>query len=79
MSTHEISLIAIDIRKWDLETQKLALTSYFVIQNEERSAQFEISLLQPTDMVEEFLGKLKYQVAKSLFENEEGARKPLSP
>ena len=73
MSTHEISLIAIDIRKWDLETQKLALTSYFVIHNEERSAQFEISLLQPTDMVEEFLGKLKYQVAKSLFENEESA------
>ncbi len=66
MATHEISLIAMDIRKWDLETQKLALTSYFVIDNEERSVQFEISILQPPDMVEEFLGKLKYTVAKEL-------------
>ncbi len=71
MSTHEISLIAIDIRKWDLETQKLALTSYFVLNNEEQSGQFEISILQPPDMVEEFLGKLKYTVAKSFFETEE--------
>ncbi|RMD92433.1 MAG: hypothetical protein D6813_05900, partial [Calditrichaeota bacterium] len=71
MSTHEISLIAIDIRKWDLETQKLALTSYFVLRNEEQSGQFEISILQPPDMVEEFLGKLKYAVAKGFFEKED--------
>ncbi len=74
MATHEISLIAMDIRKWDLETQKLALTSYFVINNEERSVQFEISLLQPPDMVEEFLGKLKYTVAREL--HSEGEETP---
>ncbi len=71
MANYEITLIAMDVRKWDLETQKLGLTSYYVIDNEEKSSQFEISILQPPEMVEEFLGKLRYSCEQALRKQEE--------
>ncbi|NOX38558.1 MAG: tetratricopeptide repeat protein [Calditrichaeota bacterium] len=70
MANYEITLIAMDVRKWDLETQKLALTSYYVIDNEEKSSYFEISILQPPEMVEEFLGKLRYSCEQALRKQE---------
>lgn len=64
MSSIDMSLLAIDIRKWDLETQKITMMSYYLLSGEEKSIIFEISILQPPEMVEEFLGKLKYEVGE---------------
>jgi len=59
MAQYEVTLIALNIRKWDLESQRLSLTTYFVMDDEEKSLLFELSLTQPPEMVEEFLGKIR--------------------
>ena len=60
MSTHkQINLIAVEVRKWDLEANKIGLTSYYVMDDNEAALDFQVTILQPPDMVEEFLGKLR--------------------
>ncbi|MEJ2636899.1 MAG: hypothetical protein P8184_16620, partial [Calditrichia bacterium] len=59
MAQYEVTLVAIDIRKWDLESQRLSLTTYFVMDDEEKTHMFELSIIQPPEMVEEFLGKIR--------------------
>ena len=68
MSATQINLIAIEIRKWDMESQKITLLSYCLLKDEERSNQFDVSILQPPEMVEEFLGKLRFEAEKELRE-----------
>ncbi|RMF59935.1 MAG: hypothetical protein D6748_05200 [Calditrichaeota bacterium] len=66
MSNIEISLIAVEIKKWDLETQKITTQSYYVLNDEEYNIQFDVTILQPPEMVEEYLGKLRYECAQFL-------------
>lgn len=68
MSAIEISLIALEVRKWDLETQKLNLSSYYLLEDQEKNSAFDVSFLQPPEMVEEFLGKLRYEAEQRLRE-----------
>ncbi|RMH82954.1 MAG: hypothetical protein D6681_17085 [Calditrichaeota bacterium] len=65
----EISLIALEVKKWDLETQKITFLSYYVLKDTEKSTTFDVSILQPPEMVEEFLGKMRYECAKMLNED----------
>ncbi len=66
MEKYEVTLIALDIRRWDLESMRLSLTTYYVIQDEEKSQQLELSITQPPEMVEEFLGKIRVGCEKKL-------------
>lgn len=68
MSAIEISLIALEVRKWDLETQKINLSSYYLLEDQEKNSAFDVSFLQPPEMVEEFLGKLRYEAEQRLRE-----------
>ncbi len=63
MSALEVRLIAVEIRKWELENSKLYLTSYIVINDEERNLNFGVGILQPPEMVEEYFGKLRKEIA----------------
>ncbi len=90
MSTHkQINLIAVEVRKWDLEANKIGLTSYYVLDDNEDALDFQVTILQPPDMVEEFLGKLRNEAEQRyraehpdeevtvLFENETFMRQKL--
>ena len=68
MPATQISLIAIEVRKWDLETQKITLTSFYLLKGKEENNNFDVSILQPPEMVEEFLGKLRFESEKNLRE-----------
>ncbi len=59
MAEKVFNLIALDIRKWDLEHQKIYLQSYLVNGEAEAILQFDVTLLPPPEMVEEFLGKMR--------------------
>ncbi len=59
MQTYDVTLIALDIRKWDLENLRLYLTTYVVLDDEEKVHQLELAITQPPEMVEEFLGKVR--------------------
>lgn len=61
MASVEMNLVAVEVRKWDVETQKVTLLSYFVIENQEKDLSFDVSILPPPEMVEEYLGKLRYE------------------
>ncbi len=77
MALYEISLIASQIRKWDLEIQKLRMNSYFLVSNEDeqRELEFDVTMLNPAEMTEEFVGKLKYEFSK-IVEAENGDTEP---
>ncbi len=62
----DINLVALEIKKWDLETQKITTISYFVLDNNEESLIFDVSILPPPEMVEEYLGKLRFEAAQKL-------------
>ncbi len=59
METYDVTLIALDIRKWDLESLRLYITTYVVLDDEEKVQQLELAITQPPEMVEEFLGKVR--------------------
>ncbi|MCB0260569.1 MAG: tetratricopeptide repeat protein [Calditrichaeota bacterium] len=61
MASVEMNLVAVEVRKWDVETQKVTLLSYFVIENQEKDLSFDVNIMQPPEMVEEYLGKLRYE------------------
>jgi len=66
MALYEISLIASQIRKWDLEIQKIRMNNFFLVTNEngQRELEFDVTMLNPAEMTEEFVGKLKYEFSK---------------
>jgi tetratricopeptide (TPR) repeat protein len=68
MSAYEITLIALEVRKWDLEARKITLVGYYLLEDEEENITFDVSILQPPEMVEEFLGKLRYAAEHNLKE-----------
>jgi tetratricopeptide (TPR) repeat protein len=68
MSAYEISLIALEVRKWDLETRKITFVGYYLLEEEEQDSTFDVSILQPPEMVEEFLGKLRFSAVQNLKE-----------
>lgn len=68
MSNFEISLIAVEVRKWDSEIQKITMVGYYLLDEEEKNPTFEVSILQPPEMVEEFLGRLRYEAELKLRE-----------
>ncbi|RMG67709.1 MAG: hypothetical protein D6715_04125 [Calditrichaeota bacterium] len=63
MAEKVFNLIAVDIRKWDLELQKIYLQSYLVSGDAEEVLHFDVTLLPPPEMVEEFLGKMRKSLA----------------
>ncbi|MFZ0391555.1 MAG: tetratricopeptide repeat protein [Calditrichia bacterium] len=88
MTEYEVTLLALNIRRWDLEANRISFTTYYVLDDEERSFLFDLAITQPPDMVEEFLGKLRMgaikqaasnglQDAKILFANESFLRQKL--
>jgi tetratricopeptide (TPR) repeat protein len=72
MAGHEVTLIALDIKKWDLDSQRLGILNYFVLDNEERNHSFELSITQPPEMVEEFLGKIRYTCSEKIQSSDSG-------
>jgi len=68
MSNFEISLIAVEVRKWDSEAQKITMVGYYLLDDEEKNPTFDVSILQPPEMVEEFLGRLRYEAELKLRE-----------
>ncbi|GAB4335068.1 MAG: hypothetical protein Kow0037_14390 [Calditrichia bacterium] len=58
MATYEATLLAVDVRRWDLEQNKISLTIYYLLDDEERAYMFDLSISQVAEMVEEFLGKM---------------------
>ncbi len=71
MKQFEVTLIALDLRKWDLETQRVSLTVYLVMDDEERTLMFDLSITQPPEMVEEFLGKVRVGCEQKLKNKDE--------
>lgn len=61
MASVEMNLVAVEVRKWDVETQKVTLLSYYVVENQEKDLSFDVNIMQPPEMVEEYLGKLRYE------------------
>jgi len=59
MERIDVTLIALDIKRWDLESQRLNILSYYVMEDEEKNHIFELSITQPPEMVEEYIGKIK--------------------
>jgi tetratricopeptide (TPR) repeat protein len=70
MAQYEITLIAFDIKRWDLDSQRLNIIIYYVLEDEERNQMFELSITQPPEMVEEFLGKIRMACAQNITESE---------
>lgn len=68
MSVNEISLIAVDIRKWDLELQKITFNNFYLDSENEKMVTFDVSIMNTAEMVEEFVGKFKFTVQKQLQE-----------
>ncbi len=66
MPRKDIVLIAVEVRKWDLEANKITLVNYFLIDNDEHVLTFDIGIQQPPEMVEEVLGKLRFEAEKML-------------
>lgn len=61
MQKFVINLISLEIRKWDLEKQRLYMKIVLVINKQEYQSNVELSLTQPNEMMEEFLNKLKIE------------------
>lgn len=64
--TQQINFIALDIKKWILEHKKINSIAYLVINNEEKSVQFDSSILKPNNMLENFMSKLRSEIASKL-------------
>jgi tetratricopeptide (TPR) repeat protein len=59
MERIEINLISLDIRRWDLENERLNIKIVYVIEDQENINYFDLSLIPVHDMVEEFINKLR--------------------
>lgn len=66
MSDLQINLIALEIPRWDLETQKVNLKTFFMVEEKESDINFDVTIMQPPEMVEEFIGKLRVECEKML-------------
>ena len=63
---HQVSFIALDIKRWILEHKKINSIVYLVMNNEEKSFQFDSSILKPNDMFENFMAKLRAEILSKL-------------
>jgi tetratricopeptide (TPR) repeat protein len=61
MSDFELNLIALDIRKWDLEFERLNVRLFYVFNDEEQISNIELTLTDLPEMVEEFLSKFRLE------------------
>ena len=68
MSDFELNLIALDIRKWDLELERLTIKLYYIINETEQTSQIDLSLTQLPEMVEELINKFR-QEAETFLKN----------
>ena len=59
MERIEINLISLDIRRWDLENERLNIKIVYVIEDQENINYLDLSLIPVHDMVEEFVNKLR--------------------
>ena len=59
MERIEINLISLDIRRWDLENERLNVKIVYVIEDQENINHLDLSLIPVHDMVEEFINKLR--------------------
>ncbi len=61
MSDFELNLIALDIRKWDLELERLSIKLNYIINETEQTSQINLSLTQLPEMVEELINKFRLE------------------
>lgn len=66
MAVFDATLLALDVRKWDYDSQRISLNTFFVLDDEEQSHLFDLSITQVADMVEEFLGKVAMGCRKKM-------------
>jgi tetratricopeptide (TPR) repeat protein len=66
MNKIELNLISFQIKKWDIENKRLSLKVNGVIQADEKSVLIDLSITQPTAMVEEFLKKIHDTIKEQL-------------
>lgn len=52
-------LLALEVRKWDVDSRKINFTAYTVADEQEFRLLFTVSITTPQDMIEELLGKIK--------------------
>jgi len=61
MSDFELNLIALDIRKWDLEFERLNIKLFYIFNDEEQISNIELTITDLPEMVEEFLSKFRLE------------------
>ena len=66
MAVFDATLLALNVRKWDYDSQRISLNTFFVLDDEEQSHLFDLSITQVPDMVEEFLGKVAMGCRKKM-------------
>jgi tetratricopeptide (TPR) repeat protein len=67
--TTQINLIALDIKRWILDHKKINCIAYLIIDNEEKSLQFDFSILKPNDMLDNFMARLSAEISSKLLTN----------
>ena len=66
MNKIELNLISVQIKKWEMENKRLSLKVNGVIQAQEKSVHIDLTISQPTAMVEEFLKKISDNIKEML-------------
>lgn len=64
--TTQVNFIALDIKRWILEHKKITSIAYLVIDNEEKSVQFDFSILKPNEMLDNFMARLSSEISSKL-------------
>jgi len=64
--TTQINFIALDIKRWILEHKKINSIAYLLIDNEEKSLQFDFSILKPNEMLDNFMARLSTEISSKL-------------
>lgn len=59
MEQFEFNFISLDIRRWDLENERLTLKIVYVLEDQENQSNLDLSLVPVQDMVEECINKLR--------------------
>lgn len=54
-----VYLLALEVRRWDVDSRKINFTAFTVADDKEFRLLFTVSITNPADMVEELLGKVK--------------------
>lgn len=64
----QINLIALDVKKWIWDKKKISFVAYLIVNDEEKTLQFDSSILKPGEMVNNFMTKLTKAISNETTE-----------